>query len=253
MTTEISKIETKTNVVSVNDENNQMMSLISKALTDPSITPEKLNGLLDFKLRLDRINAEKEASEAFARVVSKMPKIKKNGSIDFGKGQKPISYAKFEDLQEAIRPIYEEENFTVSYSGAPLQNGWSEWTATATHINGIKFSASIPLPLDTSGGKQNIQGMGSTSSYGMRYSTKALFNLRFEGEDDDGVRGDMKFLDAETMKQINTLLSDTGSDVTSFLRMFEVTEVQNLTKESAIAALNMLKTKKAALAKRTSK
>ncbi len=44
----------------------------------------------------------------------------------------------------------------------------------------------MPLPLDTSGSKNNIQGMGSSLTYGKRYLVTAMLNIVTEGEDKDG-------------------------------------------------------------------
>lgn len=143
---EIMVVEPPKNVVAISDSD-KMFSLIERALTDNSITPEKLHGLLDFKERLDAKSAEFEANAAFARVIKNMPVIKKNGLIDFQKKDvKPIPYAKFEDIQEVIRPIYEAEGFVVNYDSEPLDNSWTRWTAIAAHTNGVRFKASISLP-----------------------------------------------------------------------------------------------------------
>lgn len=235
--------------ITVADDRSQMFSLIERALTDPAITPEKLHGLLDFKERLDAKAAETEANAAFARAVKNMPVIKKHGMIDFGKGAKPIPYAKFEEIQEAIRPIYEAEGFVVTFDSEPRDNMWTTWYAIATHANGHTRRAGITLPLDTSGGKQNIQGAGSTSQYGKRYSAAALFNLRFEGEDDDGVRGGMRFITLDQCKQINELLTQTSADVHAFLRTFEVAEVANLQEAQFVPAMNLLRAKQKKQAK----
>ena len=90
---------------------------------------------------------------------------------------------KWEDIENAIRPIYEAEGFSLRHDSRPsaVQAGWSEYTAIATHDNGYKITASITLPLDSSGGKQNIQAAGSSSSYGVRYSTK-LLKFRQKGD-----------------------------------------------------------------------
>ncbi|WP_409524602.1 ERF family protein [Pseudomonas sp.] len=42
------------------------------------------------------------------------------------------------------------------------------------------------LPLDTSGSKNAVQAVGSSTSYGKRYVMSALLNLTTRGEDDDG-------------------------------------------------------------------
>jgi hypothetical protein len=225
-------------------ESAQLMNMIITLAKDPAADVGKMRALLDFKRELMKDAAKVEADQAFSRVLANMPRIKKNGHIDFGKGQKPIPYAKWEDIEEVIRPIYQAEGFRVSHDTAPAEiSGWTRYVAIATHLNGHEIKAGIPLPLDTSGGKQNIQGAGSSSSYGVRYSTKLLFNLVFEGEDDDGKLAGTKFISLDQIKEVNTLLSDTKTDVTKFLQLFEVAEVANLTQDQFAPACNMLRAK----------
>jgi len=44
----------------------------------------------------------------------------------------------------------------------------------------------MPAPLDTSGGKSNVQGVGSTNSFLRRYVACNIFNIVVVGDDDDG-------------------------------------------------------------------
>lgn len=227
-------------------ENDRMFALIERAATDKNFNVDKLRAMLDFKRELMKDQNKAEADQAMGRVRSQMPRIKKNGLIDFGKGQKPIPYGKWEDIDAIIRPIYQNEGFTVSYDTAPAEiAGWTRYIAIATHANGHEIKANIPLPLDTSGGKQNIQGAGSSSSYGVRYSTKLLFNLVFEGEDDDGKLAAMQFISLEQVEEIGKLIDATKTSLPGFLQMFELSKIDNMTKENYAPAINMLKAKRA--------
>jgi len=59
------------------------------------------------------------------------------------------------------------------------------------HTNGYaKEWRSIPLPLvDSGGGKNDVQGAGSVSTYGRRYVIIPAFDIVAEGADDDGNKG----------------------------------------------------------------
>ena len=226
----------------------QVISLIERALTDPSITPEKLNGLYDFKERMDKKNAEIEATQAFQRVLKRMPRIRKNGVIDFGGKNKAIPYAKWEDVHDAIKPIYEEENFTLSFDTVPKEGSGLICVAKLLHENGHLITSSFGVPLDQSGGKQPIQGMGSSGSYGVRYATRNLFNLVFEGEDDDGRMGSIVLINEADIAALQKLLKETNSDTERFLQNFQVSGLEDMQKKDYARALNMLMTKKAKMA-----
>ncbi|HET9820175.1 MAG TPA: ERF family protein, partial [Rhodanobacteraceae bacterium] len=51
--------------------------------------------------------------------------------------------------------------------------------------DGHREETSITLPADTSGSKNAVQAVASSTSYGKRYTAGALLNLTSHGEDDD--------------------------------------------------------------------
>ena len=70
----------------------------------------------------------------------------------------------------------------------------------------------MPLPLDTSGAKNNIQGMGSTVSYGKRYLLGMLLNLVSKGQDDDGQGGKAQLLTQEQRDEVEFLIKETKAE-----------------------------------------
>jgi len=220
----------------------RMMSLIERAASDKEVDVGKLRELLAMQKEIMHDQAQMDANAAFARTCKAMPKIRKNGLIDYGKG-KPIPYAKWEDVQDCIRPIYEAEGFTLRHDTTPKEGGGITVTAILTHANGIEFTSSISLPLDTSGGKQNIQGMGSSSSYGKRYSTTNLFNLVVEGDDDDGKTGGFVYITDEQVKNVEDLIIESKTNRDSFLHLIGCTDVQNIQKGELTVVINMLRQK----------
>jgi hypothetical protein len=47
----------------------------------------------------------------------------------------------------------------------------------------------MPAPLDTTGGKSDVQAVGSTNSFLRRYVACNIFNIVVVGDDDDGAGG----------------------------------------------------------------
>jgi hypothetical protein len=113
----------------------------------------------------------------------------------------------------------QREGFSLSFDTAPRQGegGGIIITGTLSHVGGHKRTASIPLALDSSGGKNNIQGMGSTFSYGKRYCATALLNIITEGEDDDGVRGGAKFITDDQADDLRAKAKKLGRQEGQFL------------------------------------
>lgn len=167
------------------------IAMITAAVKDPTFDAAKLHALLDFQERVDAKAREASFNESLARMQPLLPTITKNGMIRIppkdGKAGQETAYAKYEDIDRMIRPLMMMEGFSFSFTSAPPStDGRYLITGTLRHRDGFCISSSIPLALETSGSKNNVQGMGSTISYGKRYLVCMLLNLVAEGEDNDG-------------------------------------------------------------------
>jgi hypothetical protein len=101
------------------------------------------------------------------------------------------------------------------------------------------------VALDSSGGKNNIQGMGSSFSYGKRYTTTALLNIVTEGEDDDGARGGARFISEVQADELRELCRMAGRQEGPFLaRVFAGSDIRSFeeieTGPAYLAAKNTL-------------
>lgn len=195
-----------------------LLSAIVSLAKDPSVDVAKLQALLNMQERMESRQSEAEFNRAFHDMEAKLPRIKKNGEVEY-KGAKAFKFAKWEDVDASIRPILREHGFSLSFNTGPRQGdgGGLVITGELLHTAGHSKKASIPLPLDSSGGKNNLQGAGSTFSYGARYVTRMLLNIITEGDDDSGVRGGMVFITPEHQAEIQTLIGETKTDVARFL------------------------------------
>jgi len=111
--------------------------------------------------------------------------------IEKGKPQKgtyeAFKYAPLEEIDKHLRPLLLEEEMDLSYSDEPREHGWILIRGRLKHLPGGHFEDSfMPAPLDTSGGKSAVQGVGSTNSYLRRYIACNIFNIVVVGDDDDG-------------------------------------------------------------------
>lgn len=221
---------------------------------DQDVDVGKLEALLKMQERMEARQAEAEFNAAFTRLSAQMPRIKKNGEIRHpvekgkpeGPSRKISSYARFEDIDAAIRDLLRNEGFAVSFETQQRQGdgGGLIVTATLLHAAGHSRSASIPVPLDTSGAKNNIQGYGSALSYGRRYSLCAVLNIVTEGDDDDGVRGGMEYIDDDKVRQINDLIREAGADSRRFLQYMGVEQVPDIPVSDFPRAIAQLERKK---------
>jgi hypothetical protein len=165
-------------------------------VANPDIDPARLREFLAIGRELEADQAKREYVEAFMQAKRALDgvKITKHGKIVYpakreGGTASTVTFARYEDIADAIKPKLAESGLAASYS--------YEYTAnppkvicvmTLTHLRGHSQEfRSVPLPMvDSSGGKNDIQGAGSISSYGRRYVVCPAFDIVTEEEDNDG-------------------------------------------------------------------
>lgn len=233
--------------VAVVDAPGELLGFIARAVSDPAVDVTKLKALLDMKRDVEADAARRDFIEAYARLSAKLPRVKKNGTIELGKDDKgkargSIPFARWEDIDKVIRPVMADEGFTLSFDTTMRdgQGGGLVVHGELMHVHGHTRRASMPLSLDTGPGRNNLQAMGSTLSYGRRYVAEMLLNIVREGDDDDGVRGGMKFITKEQVSELEQLLQAAKRDRLRFLQMFELAELENMSVDAFPAARNML-------------
>jgi hypothetical protein len=102
----------------------------------------------------------------------------------------------------------------------------------------------MPLPLDNGPGRNNLQAMGSTLSYGKRYCTEMLLNIVREGADDDGETGGAEFITPQQASSIRVELEEVGGDVEKFLAMLKAPTFQDIRKADYGKAMNAIAAKR---------
>ena len=161
-----------------------ILAVIERAALNPEVDIQKMEKLLDMQERILERNARMAFDSALAAMQQDMPEIAQNGEIQHG-GKLISRYAKFEDINEAVKPVLQKYGFAVSFR-IKQPEGKIEVTARLSHREGHAEETSIVLPADTSGAKNAVQAQGSSVAYGKRYAMCALLNISTRGEDDDG-------------------------------------------------------------------
>jgi len=233
-----------------------ILAVIARAAADPSVDVTKMSALLELQERVMQKHAEAEYNAAMSRLQPRLPRITKKGKIQYEdkKTGKLVStpFAKYEDIDAAIRPMLCEEGFSISFGTQTRDGGGLIISATLSHNAGHSRTESMPLPADTSGSKNAIQAMGSTLSYGKRYLVCAMLNIITEGEDNDGNLDGA--ITEEQVKTIEDLLHECGLGVrtegrTKFLETFGVAAVEDIHKAAYPGVFNVLHQKRRSVKK----
>jgi len=253
-TTEITTVEHQMPTPQHSGEGGTILAMIEKVLTIPDFPVEKLERLFDLHQKAQADSARKAYLADLALMQPELPVIEKKGTINTnekdkqgnktGKQIKQSSYARWEDVVESIRPVMAKYGFSISFKVDQTDPARIAVTGTLGHRDGHTESTTMSLPLDSSGSKNNVQGWGSSVSYGKRYVAFALLNVVARGEDDDGAKAGQEFVTDEQANTLLLLIKETNSDPKQFLDIQGVENVSDILASSFGSAERLLLAKK---------
>lgn len=164
-----------------------ILQIVQRAASDPSCDIDKMERLMQMHERLQARQAEQAFNDALAQLQVVLPEVSERGAIKNRNGDKQSTYALWEDINQAIKPVLAQHGFALSFRTS-TETGIAV-TGVLSHKLGHREESSILLPADVSGSKNAVQAIASSISYGKRYTAGALLNLTSRGEDDDGQAG----------------------------------------------------------------
>lgn len=225
-----------------------IVSLIARAAADPNVDIDKMERLLEMQERVIARNARTAYFAALAEMQPNLPVVEEHGGIKDRHGNVQSTYALWEDVNEAIRPILVQYGFALTFKVRRAE-GEIITTGILSHKEGHSEETELSLPTDTSGSKNAVQAVGSSTSYGKRYTAFALLNITSKGEDDDGDRGGRPA--SVSKEQLDTLLGVADAvkaDKAKFCRIYSVASLRDLPAEKYDEALRRLREKDPAAA-----
>lgn len=167
-----------------------LLAVIERAARDENVDVEKMERLFALQERVQERAAKQAFTEAKIAMRPNLPEITMKGMIVIrkdGKVTQETPFARFEDLHELVMPILSEYGFDLKFKNGLAPDGKVRVTTVLSHVAGHEDDTHFDLPHDSSGSKNPVQAVGSSTKYGMRYGTISILNLRVVGDDDDGV------------------------------------------------------------------
>lgn len=231
----------------------QFLSLIERIATDKSVDVAKMEAILNLKERILDKQAEAQFNQDYLSAKLEMPRVRKDGAVEYledkngpknGPKVTAFKYAKYEDIDRAIRPVEQKYGFSRIFTTAhnPNSGGGTIVHCTLLHQAGHSIKAEIAVALDASGGKNNIQAMGSSFSYGKRYTTEMLWDIVKEGADDDA--NSVELIDDKQFKKLKKLIDDTETIEADFIAYYGIEALDQLPKRLYLTVENILVTKR---------
>ncbi len=205
-----------------------ILNVIARAAADPNVDIDKLERLLEMQERVLGREAKAQFTAALAALQPELPVITENGGIKDCSGNVQSTYALWEDINEAIKPQLAEHGFALSFRTRRTENEISV-TGVLSHRGGHSEETELSLPSDTSGSKNAVQAVGSSTSYGKRYTAMALLNLTSRGADDDGkAGGTVGCITRQQFDELEALADEVGADKARLCQFLNVESLRDL-------------------------
>ncbi len=212
------------------------------------VSIDKLERLLAMKSDIEAARRKESFYDSLAAVQAILPQVEQNGCIDYGQGKGKIAYAKMEDIDAAIRPLYVEKGFSVSWNSELVFDGKMICVTGTFASHGHLETRQMTAPIDGSGGKNAVQGHASTIAYLKRQISKMFWNLIEKGADKDGAEiSKLKPITQEQADSIRDVLAETKSNVPAFLKLLKVERIEDIRAGQLKEAWVQLDKKKAAV------
>jgi len=247
---ELAKIEqTPAPVMS---ETTALISMIERAASNPAVDIDKMERLLEMQERVIARRSKAEFDAALAILQPTLPQVDRKGNIvirDKANAEKIIQstpYALWEDINTAIGPKLAEHGFALSFRTGTTTEGKITVTAVLSHTGGHREETTITLMHDSSGSKNSVQAVGSSISYGKRYTAGLLLNItsRAPGDaDDDGTKAGANPVSDEQVASLQSLIVEVGADIPRFLKFFNIGRLEDLPADKFDVAVRKLKAK----------
>ena len=199
------------------------MRLIELAV-EKGADADQLAKLMELQLKWQANEARLAYLAAMGRFKEKLPQVFKTKRVSFPNtaGTKTeYSHAELDKITEIIGEGLREVGITHAWRPSEGANGRIVMTCVLTHnaSGHAEDVATLGGPPDTSGGKNNVQAIGSTTFYLQRYTLLAGTGIVPKGLDNDGATP-TEGLPEETIAEYCTAMQDC-SEMDSLQKMFK--------------------------------
>ena len=199
--------------------------VLMRVLSDPNIPADKLQIVLQTQKDILADRRREAFQTAFVAMAAEMPQVTKEGLIEL-KNKEGVrfgsyKFTKWEDMDEAIRPVLAKHGFALNFYEPPHNGADGKVTVRGVlmHLDGHSVESEKSGPPDTGPGRNSLQAIGSTTSYLKRYLAEELCNIVRKGEDNDGTTT-LKLITPAQIKELEGLLKAVKTQPDTFLRLF---------------------------------
>lgn len=156
---------------------------------EKGVTPENLDRILAAIERVQARQAKSAFDAAMAAFKTEIPRVSKGAHVYFTNSRGEVTdyyHADIADVVGLMAPIMGQHGLYHRWQTQQNEKGLITVTCVITHSLGHSESTPLSAMPDTSGGKNPVQSVGSTTTYLERYTLIAALGIAAGGIDDDG-------------------------------------------------------------------
>lgn len=186
---------------------------------------ENIKQLMDLQERWEANEARKAYAIAMNAFKANPPAIFKDKHVRYENRDGSVTEYDHPSLGHVVSAISEglgKEGLSHRWDQEQLDGGQIRVTCIITHAMGHSVSNFLQSSADQSGGKNNIQAIGSAVKYLQRYTLLSAVGLAPLEVDDDGrgcdAQPEIERISEEQVNEIHARITDNGLGIDSFMR-----------------------------------
>jgi hypothetical protein len=226
-------------------EPSTILDVISRAASDPTVDIDKMQRLMEMYERVQAKNAETAFNDAMTEAQKKMRTVVAREE----NSQTHSKYASYSDLDKAIRPIYTEHGFSISFDTADSPKAEHVRVLAYVARGGHTRTYKVDMPADGKGAKggdvmTKTHAAGAAMSYGSRYLLKMIFNVSVGEDDTDGNEPPAERISATQVADLAALMTEVKADRVKFLAYLKVKSLEEIPVASYKTVVGLLEAKR---------
>jgi hypothetical protein len=228
------------------DENAAILSMIERAARDPNVDVDKMERLFNMRERMAEQSARSSYAAAMAAVQAALPVVVRRAENK----QTSSKYAKLEHIASAIKPIYTQHGFSLSFGTEDCRNDSERRiVCTCRHRAGHSEKHTVDVPFDNAGiagkvNKTNTHAYKSTLTYGRSMLTCMIFDVQTSADDDGNAAGAGRVISNEQCALLVAEFEAVSANIARFCEHYRIDKYADLPAAKFDEAMAMLKAKK---------
>jgi hypothetical protein len=219
--------------------------MIAYAMASGSANLDQLERLYALQQRYEADQARKAFHAALAAFKAEGVTIHKDKRVAYesknGGADTSYYHATLGNIVGVVAPAL--GRFRLSHGWSVARNGDRvSVTCTVSHADGYNESVTLDGPLDSSGGKNSIQAVGSSISYLERYTLMAILGLAAIDQDNDGSDAPgLEKITAAQEAELRAIMDQAGASIAKLAKYMEVARLADIPAigfERALSAAN---------------